>query len=67
MDLELRSQQMSPLRSHCSVLHPPLGHGAEKVTRPVRMRLNFAPFGVIAEVENAEVIDRFTNAFTAAD
>jgi hypothetical protein len=31
------------------------------------MGLDFAPFGVIAEVENAKVIDRFTDAFAGAD
>jgi hypothetical protein len=49
------------------VLHAPLGHGAEKVAESVRMGLNFAPFGMIAEVEGAEMVDRFTNAIAGAD
>jgi hypothetical protein len=31
------------------------------------MGLDFAPFGVIAEVENAEMIDRFSNSIAGAD
>jgi hypothetical protein len=49
------------------VLHPPLGHGAEKVAGTIRMGLDFAPFGVIAKVQNAEVIDRFSNSIAGAD
>jgi hypothetical protein len=56
-----------PLRSRDSSLHPPLSHGAEKVAGTIRMVLDFAPFGVITEVENAEMIDRFTNAIASAD
>ncbi len=31
------------------------------------MRLNFAPFRMIAEVEGAEVVDRFADAIAGAD
>jgi hypothetical protein len=31
------------------------------------MRLNLAPFGMIAEVEGAEVVDRFADSVAGAD
>jgi hypothetical protein len=48
-------------------LQSPLRHGAEKLTGAIGMGLDFAPFGMIAEVEGAEVIDRFADAIAGAD
>jgi hypothetical protein len=48
-------------------LNAPFGHGAEEVVFSGGVRLDFAPFCVVAEVQDAEVVYGFLDAAAGAD